>query len=146
MQDRQSNLMFVQALHEHQAIRMKVMPNNIRRRCYSVDISLFIFFSWHFPPFFKNKGRVDGATHRMPPIVVGEPRVRVFSNNILFLLLQFAVRCALICSACSYQMVSMSHEEASMKIGDVMCLCKVSSRRILMIFRSTPNVAVFRNN
>ena len=27
---------------------------------------------------------------------------------------------------CRYQMVTMTHEEASMKIGDVMCLCKVS--------------------
>ena len=36
------------------------------------------------------------------------------------------VCCGSIHALARYQMVTMTHEEASMKIGDVMCLCKAS--------------------
>lgn len=40
-------------------------------------------------------------------------------------------------------MVTMSHEEASMKIGDVMCLCKVRLLCLLQMLRRARCVDTF---
>ncbi len=119
-----------QALHEHQAIRMKVIRQ--RRRCNIWRQLLFfilarIQFKVCVCDCFLCADCIDGAAHWVPAGLVGEPRVRLIIYSDAY----FFVPCDNMCccnahALARYQMVTMSHEEASMKIGDVMCLCKAS--------------------